>query len=142
MTQKSPIKTVEDPLSQMGFAPIEEALHARIEVRYVRRVIRELRLPPLRYLRGKFVHWVEQAGLVLEFEQRNREAIALYLRGLVVASMSEAFYQGLVRCYTATGNRAEALNIYRRMRLQLSVVLGVKPSASSKALAEKRRVQK
>jgi DNA-binding SARP family transcriptional activator len=92
-------------------------------------------------LRNKFIYSIEQAAVSLESAQRNSDAIALYLRGLDADTMSEAFYQGLMRCHSAMGNRAEALNVYRRMRRQLSATLQVEPSASSEALARKLRLQ-
>lgn len=48
--------------------------------------------------------------------------------------MAESFYQGLMRCYAASGKPAEALGVYRRLRQTLSVVLGVAPSAASESL--------
>jgi pentatricopeptide repeat protein len=85
-------------------------------------------------LRTKYVHQVSLAGAGLEKAQHWDEAIALYLRGLDADALSESFYQGLMRCYAARGLRAEALSVYRRMRQQLSVVLGMPPSSSSEAL--------
>jgi LuxR family transcriptional regulator, maltose regulon positive regulatory protein len=90
---------------------------------------------------GKFVHHVEKAAAELEAVQRWNEAIAWYLRGLDADSLNEAFYQGLMRCYAGLGNRAEALSIYRRLRQQLSVVLGLQPSNSSETLARELRLQ-
>ncbi|HZP94181.1 MAG TPA: BTAD domain-containing putative transcriptional regulator, partial [Burkholderiales bacterium] len=92
-------------------------------------------------LRGKFIHKVEQAGVQLESAGRWYDAIALYLRGLDADSLNEAFYQGLMRCYAGLGNRAEALSVYRRLRDQLSIVLGMKPSSSSETLARELRLQ-
>ncbi len=85
-------------------------------------------------LRTKYLHQVSLAGAGLERGQRWDDAIALYLRGLDADALSESFYQGLMRCYAARGSRAEALSVYRRMRQQLSVVLGMPPSSSSEAL--------
>jgi LuxR family maltose regulon positive regulatory protein len=92
-------------------------------------------------LRSKFVYHVEQACVQLESTQRWHEAIALYLRGMDADTLSETFYQGLMRCYAGLGNRAEALSVYRRLRQQLSVVLGMQPSSSSEALARELRLQ-
>jgi ATP/maltotriose-dependent transcriptional regulator MalT/two-component SAPR family response regulator len=92
-------------------------------------------------LRSKFVHEVERAGLELESAHRWREAIALYLRGLDADSLNESFYQGQMRCYASLDNRAEAISVYRRLREQLSIVLGIKPSSSSEALARELRLQ-
>ena len=92
-------------------------------------------------LRSKFVYQVEQAGVELESTQHWQKAIAMYLRGMDADPLSEAFYQGLMRCYAGLGNRAEALSVYRRLRQQLSIVLGMQPSSSSEALARELRLQ-
>jgi len=92
-------------------------------------------------LRGKFLHMVSRAGMQLESAQQWDEALALYLRGLDADSLSESFYQGLMRCYAARGMHAEALSIYRRLRQQLSIVLGMQPSATSEALARELRLR-
>jgi DNA-binding SARP family transcriptional activator len=85
-------------------------------------------------VRSKFVHHVSLTGTALEAEQHWDDATGLYLRGLDADPLSESFYQGLMRCYAARGMRAEALSVYRRLRQQLSVVLGMPPSSSSEAL--------
>jgi DNA-binding SARP family transcriptional activator len=91
-------------------------------------------------LRTKFLHLVSRAGAALEAAQRWDEAVALYLRGLDAEALSESFYQGLMRCHAARGRHAEALSAYRRLRQQLSVVLGMSPSASSEVLARELRL--
>jgi ATP/maltotriose-dependent transcriptional regulator MalT/DNA-binding SARP family transcriptional activator len=85
-------------------------------------------------LRAKFLHWVGREAAKLEAAQRWDEAIALHLRGIGADALTESFYQGLIRCHAAQGQRAEALSIYRRLRHQLSVTLGMTPSPSSEAL--------
>jgi LuxR family transcriptional regulator, maltose regulon positive regulatory protein len=92
-------------------------------------------------LRAKFIRGVETVGLHLEIERRWREATDLYLKGTDADTLNEGFYQGLMRCYAGQGNRAEALSVYRRLRQQLSVLLGVPPSASSEALARELRLR-
>jgi DNA-binding SARP family transcriptional activator len=86
------------------------------------------------HLRAKFIHHVGQAGAQLEHDQQWQQAIELYLRGLDADSLTESFYQGLMRCHQSMGRRAEALSVYRRMRQTLSVTLGIKPSPESEAL--------
>jgi pentatricopeptide repeat protein len=92
-------------------------------------------------LRGRFLHLISGAGAQLESTQRWDEAIVLYLRGLDADALSESFYQGLMRCYAARGMHAEALSIYRRLRQQLSIVLGMQPSPSSEALARELQLR-
>lgn len=79
------------------------------------------------------------AGVVEVFEAMEtagdaRGAIDLYLRGIDADPVVEAFYQGVMRCYAVLGRHTEAMSTYRRMRQTLSVVLGVLPSAQSRAL--------
>jgi len=92
-------------------------------------------------LRAKFLHQVARQATELEAEQRWDDAIALYLRGMDADVLSESFYQGLMRCYAARGMRAEALSVYRRLRQQLSVTLGLAPSPSSEALLRELRLR-
>src|SRR5262249_55147665 len=85
-------------------------------------------------LRMKLLYHIEQTGSSLESMSRHSEAAPLYIRGLESDPLCEAFYQGLMRCYAAQDRRPEALSTYRRMRQQLSLVLGVPPSRSSETL--------
>ena len=52
-------------------------------------------------------------------------AIDVYRRGLEADNLAESFYRGLMRALAATGDKAEALNAFRRCRELLSIVLGV-----------------
>jgi LuxR family maltose regulon positive regulatory protein len=85
-------------------------------------------------LRGRFVQLVEGVGKRLEASAAREQAIDWYLRGLQADDLTESFYQGLMRCYQQTGQRAEALSVFRRMRQTLSVTLGIAPSGQSEAL--------
>lgn len=90
---------------------------------------------PLRErLRGKFTRLVEVAAHRLEQTGEYDRARDWYLRGLEADDLAEAFYQGLMRCYQATGRRSEALSVFRRLRRTLSVTLGIHPSEQSEAL--------
>ena len=46
----------------------------------------------------------------------------------------EALYRRLMAAYREQGEPAEALNVYRRCREMLSIVLGAKPSAETEAV--------
>ena len=91
-------------------------------------------------LRTKLLRCIEHTGRKLESKNRYQEAVTLYVRGLDSDPLSETFYQGLMRCYAGQDRRAEALSVYRRMRQQLSVVLGLPPSRTSQALARQLRL--
>ena len=86
-------------------------------------------------LRSKFVRLVEAVALKEEDAGRWEQAIALYSKGLEADDLVEPFYQGLMRCYRSLGRHAEAMNAFRRLRQLLSVVLGIAPSESTRALA-------
>ncbi len=86
-------------------------------------------------LRDRFVRFVERAGSRLEALGDMDGAIECYRRGLDADDLAEEFYQGLMRCYLALGRPAEGMQVFRRLRQILSVVLGVVPSAHSEALA-------
>jgi len=85
-------------------------------------------------LRSRFVQAVTRLGAALERSADFDRAAWLYLRGLDADAVAEGFYQGLMRCYAASGRPAEAVGVYRRLRQTLSVVLGVPPSVASESL--------
>jgi LuxR family maltose regulon positive regulatory protein len=86
-------------------------------------------------LRSKFVRIVEAVALAEEDARHWEEAIALYSKGLEADDLVEPFYQGLMRCHRSLGRHAEAMNVFRRLRQLLSVVLGIAPSESTQAMA-------
>ena len=62
-----------------------------------------------------------------------------YRRSLALDNLSEPIYRRLIACLRERGDTAEAMNVYRRCRELLSVVLGVQPSAETQALVETLR---
>jgi DNA-binding SARP family transcriptional activator len=86
-------------------------------------------------LRARFVRAVELLGQRLERRGRPDDAIALYRAALEQDNLAEELYQRLMECHLARGEHAQALNAYRRCRELLSIVLGLKPSARTEALA-------
>jgi len=90
---------------------------------------------PLRdRLRARFVRCTELLGERLERSARPDAAIALYRAALEQDNLAEELYQRLIACHLARGERAQALNAYRRCRELLSIVLGLEPSARTNAL--------
>ena len=85
-------------------------------------------------LRAKFVRALMRLGERLEEARDWASAIDVYRRGLEADNLAEPIYRGLMRALVATGDRAEALNAYRRCRELLSVVLGMKPSPETERL--------
>ena len=85
-------------------------------------------------LRARFVRSLMRVGAELERGGDFGSAIDVYRRGLEADNLAESFYRGLIRALAATGDRAEAINAFRRCREMLSIVLGVKPSAETERL--------
>jgi DNA-binding SARP family transcriptional activator len=67
------------------------------------------------------------------------KATELYQRGLELDTLAEELYRRLMTIYQRRGQYASALEVYRRCRQMLSVVLGVKPSAETEALCQSVR---
>jgi DNA-binding SARP family transcriptional activator len=86
-------------------------------------------------LRARFVRAIDLLGQRLERRGRHDDAIALYRAALEQDNLAEELYQRLMECHLARGEDAQALNAYRRCRELLSIVLGLKPSARTDALA-------
>ena len=73
-------------------------------------------------------------GQKLERAGDFASAVDVYRRALETDNLAESLYRGLMRALAATGDRAEAMNAFRRCRELLSIVLGVKPSAETDRL--------
>jgi LuxR family transcriptional regulator, maltose regulon positive regulatory protein len=86
-------------------------------------------------LRARFIRSVDALGQRLECIGRAEDAITTYRAGLEHDNLAEELYQRLIACHLARGEPAQALNTYRRCRELLSIVLGLKPSARTEALA-------
>jgi len=85
-------------------------------------------------LRARFVRSVDALGRRLERLGHLNVAIALYRAALEQDNLADELYQRLIECHLARGEHAQALNVYRRCRELLSIVLGLKPSARTEAL--------
>jgi adenylate cyclase len=85
-------------------------------------------------LKAKFVRAVAVIGGSLENRREWEPAIALFSRALELDNLAEALYRRLMVCYRELGEPAEALNVYRRCREMLSIVLGVKPSPETEGV--------
>jgi ATP/maltotriose-dependent transcriptional regulator MalT/DNA-binding SARP family transcriptional activator len=89
---------------------------------------------PRDMLRARFVRTLARLGQILEDARDWSTAIDLYRRGLEADDLAEPLYRGLMRALAATGDRAEALNAFRRCRELLSIVLGVAPAGETERL--------
>jgi DNA-binding response OmpR family regulator len=85
-------------------------------------------------LKAKFLRAVTLLGSSLEAAGQWEQATALYSQALELDNLAEALYRRLMIAYRERGEPAEALNVYRRCRHMLSVVLGAKPSAETEAI--------
>lgn len=78
-------------------------------------------------------------GMRLEASGYAPRACILYESGLAIDSLSELLYQRLMSAHMSVGKYAEAMQVFRRCREMLSIVLGIPPSAESQACSGKRR---
>jgi DNA-binding SARP family transcriptional activator len=85
-------------------------------------------------LKACFIRQVRNAGARHEQAGELQRAIDLYSRGLEADDLTEAFYQGLMRCHLALGCAADAVAAYRRMQQLFGAILGIKPSLESERL--------
>jgi LuxR family maltose regulon positive regulatory protein len=92
-------------------------------------------------LHQRFLRRTAERGRALESQGRHDDALAVYEAGLAQDALAEELYQGAIRCHLAAGRPADAMRAFRRCRDQLSIVLGVKPSAATAALAANAQLQ-
>jgi LuxR family maltose regulon positive regulatory protein len=92
-------------------------------------------------LHQRFLRRTAERGRALESQGRHDDALAVYEAGLAQDALAEELYQGAIRCHLAAGRPADAMRAFRRCRDQLSIVLGVKPSAATTALAANAQLQ-
>jgi len=85
-------------------------------------------------LHARVVRALMDVGQKLERAGDFESAIDVYRRALEADNLAESLYRGLMRALAATGDRAEAMNAFRRCRDLLSIVLSVKPSAETEQL--------
>jgi adenylate cyclase len=85
-------------------------------------------------VKAKFLRAVTVLGAGLEQGSEWRHAAALYSRALELDNLAEGLYRRLMICYRELGEVAEALQVYRRCRDMLSIVLGTTPSPETEAV--------
>ena len=91
-------------------------------------------LPMRERLRQRFQNFIFRLGQALEQGGHWVRAERLYRRGLETDALAESLYQRLMVCHRGQGRRAEAMEVYRRCRTMLSVVLGASPSVETNSL--------
>jgi DNA-binding SARP family transcriptional activator len=91
-------------------------------------------LPYRDRLRSRFHRFVLAHGRRLEQHGAWEAASEVYGQAIEVDNLSEILYRRLMTCRLHQGESAEALQVYRRCRELLSIVLGVKPSAETESI--------
>ena len=91
-------------------------------------------LPIRDRLRSKFLRQVLKLGCDDEALGDWARAADAYRHGLEVDNLSEELYRRLMQCELKRNQAAAALEVYRRCRQMLSVVLGIKPSAATETV--------
>jgi DNA-binding SARP family transcriptional activator len=82
-------------------------------------------------LHQRFLRRAQDRGTAHERSGEFEQALALYEAALAQDALAENLYRGAIRCHLAAGRAADALRVFRRCRDQLSIVLGVAPSAAT-----------
>lgn len=90
--------------------------------------------PARERIRARYVRLVTVTGQWFEEAGNQRDAILVYGKALEFEPLAEALYRSLIGCLAREGRRAEALEVYRRCRQMLSVVLSLAPSPETEAL--------
>jgi DNA-binding SARP family transcriptional activator len=85
-------------------------------------------------LRAKFLRLTLLTGQALEAQGRWARAADLYRRFLEIDNVQEEPYRRLMLCLREVGETAQAIEVYRRCREMLSMILGVSPSPETTAL--------
>lgn len=91
-------------------------------------------IPTRNRLAGRFQRFVLRVGQHWESRQQWQRACELYERGIELDTLQESFYRRQMICLEAQGQRAEAIDVFRRCRQALSVTLGVAPTAETQAV--------
>lgn len=79
-------------------------------------------------LAAQFRRYLLQLGRHFEAGGRWPEAVRVYERGVELEPLAEELYRQLMVCLHQQGQHAQAVEVFRRCRHMLSVLLGVKPS--------------
>lgn len=85
-------------------------------------------------LKNKFVFKMEALCSHWERSGNAKKAIRCYHSALEIEPLSEEFYQRLMLCYHRSGQRAEAVTVYRQCRYLLKHALSITPSPATEAI--------
>jgi DNA-binding SARP family transcriptional activator len=90
-------------------------------------------------IQARFTRQMGALGARLEALGQHAAAARVYERVVEQQPLAEDIYRRLITCLLAQGQRAEAYEVYRRCRQQLSVVLGMRPAPETDALVASLR---
>lgn len=91
-------------------------------------------IPIRNRLAGRFQRFAVRLGEHWESRRQWNRAFELYARAVELDPLAESFYRRQMLCLQAQGQRAEAIEVFRRCRHVLSVTLGVAPTAETEAV--------
>jgi DNA-binding SARP family transcriptional activator len=91
-------------------------------------------LPVRNRLSGRFQRFVIHLGDHLELAHDWTRGAQLYERVVELEPLAETFYVRWMICLREHGQRAEAIEVFRRCRQVLSLTLGVKPTPNTEAV--------
>lgn len=93
-------------------------------------------------IQARFTRQMGALGARLEALGEYAAAVLIYQRVVEQQPLAEEIYRRLMTCLLALEQRAEAYEVYRRCRQQLSVLLGITPTPETEALvASLRNIQ-
>ena len=88
-------------------------------------------------LKARFLRSIERLAELATATNDQPMALMLYERGIEAEPLAENLYRGLMACYEARGEFADALRVYRRCRDMLSICLSMPPSAATDAMMQR-----
>ena len=86
-------------------------------------------------IQARFTRQMGALGARLQEQGSLTAAAKVYQRVVEQQPLAEDIYRRLIGCLVAMGQPAEAFEVYRRCRHQLSVVLGIRPAPETEAMA-------
>jgi two-component SAPR family response regulator len=85
-------------------------------------------LPARERLHNRFLSQVEKLGRFYRDNGQWRLAIDLYWQTLAIDPLIESFYQSIITCHLAIGNRGEAARVHASCRETFRQLVGTEPS--------------
>ncbi len=90
-------------------------------------------------IQARFTRQMGTLGSKLQGMGNSAAAASVFERVVEQQPLAEDIYRRLIGCLIAMGRPAEAFEVYRRCRHQLSVVLGIRPAPETEALVNNLR---